>query len=384
MTYGVLKPHLELLMPDSWKIHRFKGNAGIVLDTHPGDGNRCSLMIIGHADKIRLQVRSLGDDGKIWVNSDSFLPVSLIGHAVQLFSKDPASPGQYRMLDGGTIEAIGAIHFAPPELRNGSRGIKADTLYLELQIHGENPRKQVEALGIKPGDVILLDRKVRHGFSENTFFGAYLDNGLGCFVTVEVARLLSQSGGLKNLRVQFAIAAYEEIGRFGSRVAVGELKPDVVVGVDVDHDFDAAPGVGDRRLTPLAMGKGFTITSGSIASEYLNQHIESACLEEKIPFQRSISGRDTGTDAMAGVMAAIDTAATSVGIPIRNMHTISEIGHTGDVLACIHGLLASLKRLDTLNGGQGVTRENFTDNHPRLDQVSALVPKPLPPSTDAD
>ena len=42
--------------------------AGIVLDTHPGEDDRTSVMIVGHADKIRLQVRSIGADGKIWVS----------------------------------------------------------------------------------------------------------------------------------------------------------------------------------------------------------------------------------------------------------------------------------------------------------------------------
>ena len=114
--------------------------------------------IIGHADKIRLQVRSIGEDGKIWVNSDSFLPGTLIGHDVLLFSEDPNHPGTYRVLHGGTIEALGAIHFASMEQRKGSVGIKPDMLYLELQLHGESPRQQVEALGIRPGDPILLNR----------------------------------------------------------------------------------------------------------------------------------------------------------------------------------------------------------------------------------
>ena len=100
-----------------------------------------SVMIIGHADKIRLQVRSIGDDGKIWINSDSFLPTTVIGHEVLLFSRDPRRK-QYRILEGGTVEALGAIHFAPPEMRNGTKGVNAKMLYLELQINGDKPRDQ--------------------------------------------------------------------------------------------------------------------------------------------------------------------------------------------------------------------------------------------------
>ena len=54
---------------------------------------------------------------------------------------------------------------------------------------------------------------------------------------------------------------------------------------------------------------------------------------------------------MASVLGGADTAATSVGIPIRNMHTISELGHTGDVTACIHGVYAGLECMDA----EGIT-----------------------------
>ncbi|BBI60585.1 hypothetical protein HSBAA_18910 [Vreelandella sulfidaeris] len=196
-----------------------------------------------------------------------------------------------------------------------------------------------------------------------------MDNGLGCFVAAEVARLIAEAGGTKNVRVLFAIASYEEIGRFGSRVMAGEMKPDALIGVDVNHDYVAAPGIGDKRMQPLEMGKGFTMSVGSIASEQLNRIIATAAKEQDIPLQRDIVGVDTGTDGMAGVLASIDSAATSIGFPIRNMHTISETGHTQDVLAAIHALTHTLQAMDAL---PNLARE-FLDNHPRLDQASPLT-----------
>ncbi|ERS88978.1 M20/M25/M40 family metallo-hydrolase [Halomonas sp. PBN3] len=368
MTYGVLKPHFERFAPAGWKLHQFKGHAGVVLDTHPGRDDLFKVMIIGHADKIRMQVRSIGEDGKIWINSDSFLPNVLIGHEVTLFSEDPEAPGRYRRIEGGTVEALGAIHFSDPAQRSGDKGIKKEQLYLDLQIHGENKKQQVQNLGVRPGDSILLDRPIRHGFSPDTFYGAYLDNGLGCFVTAEVARLIAEAGGTQQVRVMFAIASYEEIGRFGSRVLAGELEPDAIIAVDVNHDYVAAPGIGDRRMQPLEMGKGFTMSVGSIASEQLNRLIESTAREHGIPMQRDIVGVDTGTDGMAGVLASVDCVATSIGFPIRNMHTISESGNTRDVMAAIHAITRSVQALDALPD----PHREFLDHHPRLDEAGAL------------
>ncbi|MDZ7788635.1 MAG: M20/M25/M40 family metallo-hydrolase [Halofilum sp. (in: g-proteobacteria)] len=368
MTYGVLKPWLESHALADWQVHQFRGHAGIVMDTHPGRDDLFKVMLIGHADKIRMQVRSIGDDGKIWINSDSFLPTTLIGHEVKLFSEDPANPGSYRVIEGGTVEALGAIHFADNAVRTGDKGVKKEQLYLELQIHGENKKQQVENLGVRPGDSIILNRPIRRGFSPDTFYGAYLDNGLGCFTTAEVARLIAERGGTDQVRVLFAMASYEEIGRMGSRVFAGELEPDVLIGIDVNHDYTAAPGVGDRRLPPLEMGKGFTMSVGSIASEQLNRIIETTAREQGIPMQRDVAGVDTGTDGMAGVLASVDCAATSVGFPIRNMHTISETGNTRDVLAAAHALAGTIQALDALPD----PHRAFLDNHPRLDQATPL------------
>jgi endoglucanase len=373
MTEGVLVPAFAEFQLQGWGVHRYRGNAGVVFDTHPGREDMLSVMLIGHADKIRMQVKSIADDGKIWIESDSFLPLTLLGHEITLFSEDPAAPGAYRAINGGTVEALGAIHFADDAVRTGAKGINPNQLYVELQLWGDNRKKQVEALGIKQGDPIILNRPIKRGFSPQSFYGAYLDNGLGCFVATEVARIIAGWGGLKNVRVQFAMAAYEEIGRMGSRVLAHELRPDVVIAVDVNHDYASAPGVGDKHFNPLAMGKGFTLTVGAIATEYLNSLILAAARDEGIPVQKSVSGRDTGTDGMAAVFASIDSAATSVGFPIRNMHTISESGHTGDVIACIHGLAAALKRMDEANDGRGLTSADFRSGHPRLDRSAPLA-----------
>jgi len=371
MTYGVIKPHFESFMPKGWHIHQFKGNAGIVLDTHPGEDDRTSVMIIGHADKIRMQVRSISSDGKIWINTDSFLPNVIIGHEVKLYSQNPKKPGQFRVIEGGTIEAMGAIHFSDPAQRTGDKGIKQEQIYLELQMHGEKSKEHLEELGIRPGDPIILDRPIKRGFCDDSFYGAYLDNGLGCFVVAEIAALLAKNE-LKNLRLLFTIATHEEIGRFGAASTVGELKPDILLGTDVNHDYDAAPNISSKKMNPQAMGKGFTITHGSITSEYLNSLIISACNEAGVPYQHDFAGRDTGTDAMAAALSGVDSAATSIGFPIRNMHTISETGHTGDVLAAIHGIEAALRKMDCMNKNKGLTRDDLKNNHPRLDLVKSV------------
>ncbi|CAH0529301.1 hypothetical protein VHP8226_03151 [Vibrio hippocampi] len=368
MSYGVIKPEFEAFMPQGWGIHQFKGNASLVFDSHPGRDDLTSVMIVGHADKIRMQVRKIDQDGKVWINTDSFLPTTLIGHEVKVFCQSPDQPGSYKAIEGCTVEALGAIHFSTPSQRSGEQGIKPESIYLEMHIHGEDRQQQVEALGLRVGDPILLDRPIKRGVGADTFYGAYLDNGLGCFSVTEIARMLAKEN-LDNIRVLYTIATHEEIGRFGSTQIVGELKPDVLIATDVNHDYEAAPGIAPRNMNPLKMGQGFTIGRGSVASEFLVQSVENVCRENDIPCQLDFSGRDMGTDGMAAALAGVDSASISIGYPIRNMHTASESAHTGDLLASIHAIAELLRHFNQYNGDTGITRDDLKNSHIRLDNL---------------
>ena len=151
----------------------------------------------------------------------------------------------------------------------------------------------------------------------------------------------------------------------------GELRPDAIIAVDVNHDYVAAPNIGDRNMSPLEMGKGFTLSNGAIVSEQLNAFVKTTALENDIPLQLDVCGNDTGTDGMAAVLASIDCAATSIGFPIRNMHTISESAHTGDVLAATHAIYETARAMDKIKQ----LREHFKSNHPRLDEANTITHK---------
>jgi hypothetical protein len=103
MTQGVIAPYFQSFgaTRQRWTQHTFVGNAGTVWDTEPSGEDaegKLTVMFCGHADKIRMQVRSISEDGKVWINSDSFLPLTLLGNHVTLFSEDPQALGSYRYL----------------------------------------------------------------------------------------------------------------------------------------------------------------------------------------------------------------------------------------------------------------------------------------------
>lgn len=186
MTFGVIEPFFKSIMRNDWSIHTFKGNAGIVLDTNPKKTDMFTVMVVGHADKIRMQVQQIGSDGKIWVSTDSMLPATLIGNPVKIFTEDTEKPGSYRVITGATVEALGAIHFADASIISGEKGITKKQIYIELGMNEKESKQFLEKAGLKPGDPIIFDRPIKPAFAPNTFSGAYLDNGLGCFMAAKV------------------------------------------------------------------------------------------------------------------------------------------------------------------------------------------------------
>ena len=51
------------------------------------------------------------------------------------------------------------------------------------------------------------------------------------------------------------------------------------------------------------------------------------------------------------------------------MHTPSESGHTGDVLAAIHGIVATIQAMDDA----AMTRDDFRNGHARLDHAKPIT-----------
>ena len=130
------------------------------------------------------------------------------------------------------------------------------------------------------------------------------------------------------------------------------------------------------------MGSGCTMSHGAVCSAQLNTLILRAAKERDIPVQSKSVGRDTGTDAMASVFAGVDSAVSSIGVPIRNMHTNSETGHTGDLLAATHLVAETILAMDRANGGSGMRADDLRAGHPRLDHAESLGWQAAPDDDD--
>ena len=156
-----------------------------------------------------------------------------------------------------------------------------------------------------------------------------LDNRLGVFVAIEVARRVKDAGG--NAGPVCGVAAVqEEIGAHGARVMAYGLEPDLAVVVDVTHATDA-PGVDPGELGDHGLGSGPVITRGAIVSRAVNDLLDEVAQAEGIECATEAAGRQTGTDADAVHFSRRGVATAVVSIPLRYMHSPVEMVELEDV-----------------------------------------------------
>ncbi|MEJ7875746.1 MAG: M20/M25/M40 family metallo-hydrolase, partial [Solirubrobacterales bacterium] len=171
-----------------------------------------------------------------------------------------------------------------------------------------------------------------------------MDNRLGSYVALEVARRCSESAKLK-CRVAGVANAQEEIGLYGARTAAYELSPTLAIAVDVTHATDA-PGIDENQEGSHHLGTGPVISRGSTLSPNVFELVAEVAEASGIPHTFSGSGNRTGTDADAIQLSRSGIPAGLVSIPLRYMHSPVEMVDLDDVEATVALLVALAESLD--------------------------------------
>ena len=124
------------------------------------------------------------------------------------------------------------------------------------------------------------------------------------------------------------------------------MKPDVAIAVDVTYAQDY-PGTDPAESGDVKLGAGPVICNSSVANKKVNNLLKQCARENDIPYQlESFLGR-TGTDADKMHQTGEGVVTALLSLPLRYMHSPSEVCHLSDIKHTIN-LLASF--LCTING----------------------------------
>jgi putative aminopeptidase FrvX len=295
----------------------------------PGMADGPLLAIIGHIDEIAIVVTHVGDDGMLAVRSlGGFDPRTVAAQRVELLTRDGRIPGVV-----GTRKSKTRRGEDPKQYEFGD-------LFVDIGAKdGDEARKLV-----RPGDTAVIagePLELRNG----RIASRSLDNRLGSYVALEVARRIAAEGGARGDVAGLAVVQ-EEVGDFaGSRTAAFGLQPAVAVAVDVTHATDVRGADpeddGDHRL-----GGGPAIGRGSTLHPKVFELLYETAEAEGIAATVDVSRGHTYTDADAVYLSRAGVATGLVSIPLRYMHTPVEVVHLDDVENVVKLLVAFAKRLE--------------------------------------
>ena len=287
------------------------------------------LAVVGHVDEIALLVSHIGDKGFLHVvRSGGWDPQVLVGQRVEVLTRDGPVPG--------------VVGRKPIHLLEGDERKKAVEL---KQLHVDiGARDGDEARGVvAEGDPVVIAADPVE-LPNGRLASRSLDNRLGVYVALEVARRVKEAGGGAG-PVAAVAAVQEEIGVLGARAMAFGLQPDLAVVVDVTHATDA-PGVDPGELGKHGLGDGPVITRGAIVSRPLGDLLDAAAAAEGIDCATEVAGGATGTDADAVHLSRTGIPTAVVSIPLRYMHSPVELVELADVENVIRLIAAMALRLE--------------------------------------
>ena len=259
---------------------------------------------------------------------------------------DPRTlPGREVVVHGRqSLRAIVAT--VPPHLtRSASRSRlpAADAVTLDTGFRDE----ALEGL-VRPGDRAHFATEPAELLG-GRWTAAGLDNRAG--VAALTQALAALSGVTLDGDLVVAANVQEEVGLRGIAPLGERLRPAAAVVVDVG--FAQQPGV--EEYQGAACGGGPVLALGPSLHPEVHRLLAAEAQRLDIPLQREVLAGPSGTDAWALQVAAGDVPTGLLSIPLRSMHSPSEVVDLADVRRT-GLLLAAWARAAGLDWRRGLTR----------------------------
>ena len=306
-----MKPHCDKILTD------YTGNVISVINPDAP----FKVMLAGHIDEIGLIVTNIQGDGMLRVAKAGGIRAGVY-------------PGHQVVIHGYAGTVYGAVVHNKAMTKGD---LKDGDLIIDIGAKdAEEARKYVQE-----GDPIHL-----HTYHEELLNGRLcaraIDDRGGAFIILEALKRAKERGCA--IGVYAATTVGEETTMRGAHWAGSAVNPDVAIAVDVTYAQDY-PGTDPNESGKVVLGGGPVICNSSIANKKVNDLLKSIAKENDIPYQvESFVGR-TGTDADKIHFANSGVVTALLSLPLRYMHSPSEVCDLKDVENSIELLAQFLCRI---------------------------------------
>jgi endoglucanase len=293
-----------------------------------------SLMLAGHMDELGLIIT--------YVNKEGYLYFDTIGGHDRVML-----PGRRVIVHtaNGPVKGVTgkrAIHL----MDEGERKKLPEIHEMWIDIGAHDRKSALERVAI--GDCVTHDVgfDILHG---SVATARAFDNKVGAYVVGETLRRLYPKRARLAARITAVATTQEEIGVRGATASAFSVDPQFALVVDVGHATDY-PDADPRKFGDFKIGKGPILCRGANVNPIVFKRLVEVAQNEEIPFQVEADPRPTGTDARAIQIARGGVGCGLVSIPLRYMHTPSEVVDLQDVENTVRLFVAfarSLKQGDS-------------------------------------
>jgi putative aminopeptidase FrvX len=293
-----------------------------------GEG-KLTVMLAGHCDEVGFMVHFIDDHGFLY-----FSPIG--GVDEQLL---PGKRVWVHTQKGPIVGVVGRkpIHLIDPKDRE--KVTKIHDQFIDI---GAKDKKEAQK-AVRIGDPItfaggleklLGDRVVSRGF----------DDKVGSFLVAEVLRRIGEKKERPRCSVYGVSTVQEELGLRGATISAYQIEPDVGIGLEVGHASDY-PEADKKRVGEHKLGSGPIIARGANINPLIFELLIKTAKKKKIPVQVLGAPRATGTDANVIQLSRRGVATGLVTVPLRYMHTPTEVLSLKDLDATSQLLLGFIYEL---------------------------------------
>ncbi len=307
---------------------------GSVHATLRGKGKGPSIMIAGHIDEIGMMVTYISDEGFISFDSIGGVDAAVLpGMRVNVYpTGEKAKSGQ--VLRG--VMGRKPIHLIEPDERKNVT--KIDQLFIDVGIEGKKLKELVRI-----GDAITYGVGFEE-FGDGFAVARAFDDKLGVWIAARVLEEVKKAGGAAGDLIA-AGTVQEEVGLRGGVTSAYGVDPVIGISAEVGHATDY-PDINKRKYGEALCGKGPIIARGPNINPILFERMIAAARKSKTPYQIGSESRATGTDANPIQLSRGGKVAGLISLPLRYMHTPTEVVKLSDLDATVKLLTRFVLDLD--------------------------------------
>lgn len=281
------------------------------------------VLLAGHCDEIAYMVMHIDDKGFISVTQAGGInPKLALGNRVRIYGT--------KMIKG--VVAVNAEH------KGGAKGeVKVEDLIIDTGAKSKDDIKDI----VSVGDYIIYDMDYEY-LLNNNISARGLDNRTGAFIVAEVLKRLSKEN--LNVGVYAVSTVNEETTMGGAHFAAANIQPSMAIACDVTFATDA-PGSNPKKDGDVKLGEGAVISIGSQINKKINKLIKDTAKKYDYKLQVELTPRGTGTDADKMRFAGKGVPVALLSLPLRYMHSPSEVVNLDDIDEEINLLVDMIKDL---------------------------------------